>query len=231
MVKQRFHQTEAGYNKGMAVAKTDSALELKVPKIYHHNQDRYHLIINYLNLVDNPGLREQRLQAWGKDLLDPKKAGIAALKLEGLGPVAIPTLKQALGSPDETVKFFAAESLAYLNDGDSAATLAEMARRRPEFRSFALKAMASMDQAASLLKLRALMSEPEFELRYGAFDALRTLDPNDPFLGKVTVMDVVPEPEKDDDMAYQIAGQPRKKPQARVEDRSPCTSSIAKARR
>ena len=218
VVKQRFHQTEAGYNKGMAVAKTDFALELKVPKVYHHNQDRYHLIINYLHLVDNPSLREQRMQEWGKELLDPKKAGIAALRLEGLGPVAIPTLKQGLASADETVKFFSAESLAYLNDGDSAAVLADMAKRKPEFRSFALKAMAAMDQAASLLKLRALMSEPEAELRYGAFDALRTLDPNDPFLGKVPVLDSAPEPEPDNDMAVQIAGQPRKKAQPRADD-------------
>jgi flagellar basal body P-ring protein FlgI len=218
VAKQRFHQVEAGFNKGMVIAKTDFALEMKVPKIYHHNQDRYHLIVNYLHLVDNPALREQRMQEWGRDLLDPKKAGVAALRLEGLGPVAIPTLKQGLASADETVKFFAAESLAYLNDGDSAATLAEVAKKRPEFRSFALKAMAAMDQAASLLKLRALMSEPEPELRYGAFNALRTLDPNDPFLGKVSVLDSAPEPEPDGDMAFQIPGQPRKKPRAPADD-------------
>ncbi len=218
VIKQRFHQTEAGYNKGMAVAKTDSTLELKVPKIYHHNQDRYHLIINYLHLVDNPSLREQRMQEWGRDLLDPKKAGIAALRLEGLGPVVIPTLKQALTSTDETVKFFSAESLAYLNDGDSAAVLSEIAKKKPEFRSFAFKAMAAMDQAASLLKLRALMSEPDPELRYGAFNALRTLDPNDPFLGKVAVLDWTPDPEPEDDMALQLPGQPPKKPKPRPEE-------------
>ena len=218
VVKQRFHETVNGSNEGMAKAKTDSALVLRVPKTYHHNQDRYHLIINYLHLVDNPSLREQRMQEWGKDLLDPKKAGVAALKLEGLGPVAVPTLKQALGSTDETVRFFAAESLAYLNDGDSAAILAEVARKKPEFRSFALKAMAAMDQSASLLKLRSLMSEPEFELRYGAFDALRTLDPNDPFLGRARVLDAPPEPDKEDEMALQITGQPRPKPKPRPED-------------
>jgi hypothetical protein len=218
VVKQRFHESEGGINKGMAVAKTDSALELRVPKIYHHNQDRYHLIINYLHLVDNPALREQRMAEWGKDLLDPKKAGVAALRLEGLGPVVIPTLKPGLSSPDDVVRFFAAESLAYLNDGDSAATLAETAKKRPEFRSFALKAMAAMDQAASLLKLRALMSESEPELRYGAFDALRTLDPNDPFLGKVPTLDPPVEPDPNDDMAFQISGQPRKKAQPRPDE-------------
>ena len=108
--------------------------------------------------------------------------------------------------------------MAYLNDGDSAATLAEMAKKKPEFRSFAFKAMAAMDQSASLLKLRAMMSEPEFELRYGAFDALRTLDPTDPFLGKVRVLDDLPEPDPDDDMAFQITGQSKRKPKPRPDD-------------
>jgi Flagellar P-ring protein/HEAT repeats len=218
VVKQRFHQVEGADRKGMAVAKTDSSLVLKVPKIYHHNQDRYHLVIKYLSLVDNPTLREQRLERWGKELLDPKKAGLAALKLEGMGVNAIPTLKKALDSPDETCRFFAAESLAYLNDGDSAVVLSEVARKKPEFRAFALKAMASMDQSASLIQLRKLMAEPEYELRYGAFDALRTLDPTDPFLGKVRVLDEVPETEPAEDMAMKFGDRPIRKPKAAVEE-------------
>ena len=218
VIKQRFHETVDGSSKGMAEAKTDSALVLRVPKMYHHNQTRYHQVVLYLNLIDNPNLREQRLQEWGKDLLDPKKAGIAALKLEGLGPVAGSVLKQAFTSSDETVKFFAAEALAYLNDGDSAAVLYEVAKKKPEFRAYALKAMAAMDQSASLLKLRALMSEPDFELRYGAFNALRTLDPTDPFLGKVRVLDDLPEPEEKDAMAYQVGVQARPKPKPRPEE-------------
>ena len=206
VICNRFHQAEGTDQKGMAEAKTDSLLQLKVPKLYHHNQDRYHSIIKLLPLVDNPSLREQRTERWGRELLDPKKAGLAALRLEGLGTGSIPTLRSALGSPDETVRFFAAESLAYLNDpeGNNAKVLAEVAKNKPEFRAFALKAMAATDQSASLLKLRALMAEPEFELRYGAFDALRTLDPSDPFLGRAQVLDDLPAPEKDDDMALQI---------------------------
>ena len=219
-VNNRFHQTDGSDQKGMAVAKTDSLLVLKVPKTYHHNQTRYHQIIKLLPLVDNPELREKRMQKWGKDLLDPKKAGLAALRLEGLGPGAAPTLRTGLTSTDETVRFFAAESLAYLNDseGDSAKVLAETAKKKPEFRSFALKAMAATDQSASLLKLRSLMAEPEFELRYGAFDALRTLDPTDPFLGKVQVLDDLPQPDTDDDMAVQITSTRRSKKATRREE-------------
>ena len=220
VVNNRFHQSEGTDQKGMCNAKTDSLLTLKVPTTYHHNQNRYYKLIKLLPLVDNPTLREQRMQQWGKDLLDPKKAGLAALRLEGLGPGASPTLRAGLASPDETVRFFAAEALAYLNDseGDNAKVLAEIAKSKPEFRSFALKAMAATDQSASLLKLRSLMAESEFELRYGAFDALRTLDPTDPFLGKVQVLDDLPKPEEEEDMAVQITSTRRSKKSTRREE-------------
>ncbi len=219
VINNRFHQTAGSDQKGMAVAKTDSLLILKVPKTYHHNQDRYHKIIKLLPLVDNPELREQRTDKWGRDLLDPKKTGLAALRLEGLGPGAAPKLRAALGSPDDTVRFFAAEALAYLNDseGDSAKVLAETAKKKPEFRSYALKAMAATDQSASLLHLRSLMNESEFELRYGAFDALRTLDPTDPFLGKASVLDELPTPDTDD-MAMQITSAVPKRKATRREE-------------
>jgi len=221
VVNSRFHHAEGTDRAGAARAKDNSVLILKVPRTYHHNQDRYFQVIRHLPLVDNPELREKRLEAWGKELLDPKLSGIAAVKLEGLGAGSIPTLKKALGAPEDTVRFFAAEALAYLNDndGDVARVLAETAKKRPEFRSFALKAMAATDQSASLLRLRSLMSEPEFELRYGAFDALRTLDPTDPFLGKVRVLDPVPEPESaDDGMAMQIEGRSWRKPKPKREE-------------
>ena len=217
-ITTRFHQAEGLDQKGMAIAKTEALLSLKVPKVYHPNQARYHQIIKALSLVDSPSLREQRLEKWGKELLDPKRAGVSALRLEGLGPAAAPTLRAALGSPDEDVRFFAAESLAYLNDteGDGPKVLADVARSNPNYRSFALKAMAATDQSASLLKLRSLMAEPEPELRYGAFDALRTLDPTDPFLGRRQVLDDPPG-DPDDEMKAQIGSAARKKPARREE--------------
>lgn len=73
-----------------------------------------------------------------------------------------------------------------------------------------------MDQPASHLKLRKLMDEPEIELRYGAFNALRTLDPHDPFLGMVRVFEE-PNAEADaddepsDSMALSITGAARRR--------------------
>ena len=115
VVKLRFHENQGGEMKGMAVpTRSDDRLVLKVPKVYHHNQSRYFQVLQSLPLIDTPNLRSQRMDTWGKELLVAKAAGKAALKLEGIGTNAIPTLKIGLASADPLVRFFAAESLAYL---------------------------------------------------------------------------------------------------------------------
>jgi hypothetical protein len=174
--------------------------------------------VQALPLIDTPNLRAQRMQTWGKELLVAKAAGKAALKLEGIGTNAIPTLKEGVTSPDPIVRFFAAESLAYLGSVDGATILADTARARPEFRSYALKALAAMDQSAGLMRLRELMGEPDVQLRYGAFDALRSFDENDPFLGRLRLADEPREDPDGDPLALQIEDtRPRRRRPAREE--------------
>ena len=215
-IKLRFHKNDGSEEKGFAAGKSDSLLVLKVPKVYHHNQVRYFQVIEHLSVVDNPGLRAQRMQVWAKELLDPKTAGKAALKLEGLGSNAVPLLKAGVASADPQVRFFAAEALAYLGNVDGAEVLSETAIKRPEFRSYALKALAAMDQSAGVMRLRALMAQSDVELRYGSFDALRSFDASDPFLGQVQVLES--EPVDEDALALQTeGGARRRRPPAREE--------------
>lgn len=214
-IASRFFYLDGVNQKGMAEAKTDEYLTLKVPQTYHQNQARYFDILQLLPIVTTPELLEQRLAAWGEELLDPKTAGRAALKLEGIGPNASEVLKKGLASDNSDVQFFAAEALAYLNKDDGVEVLAEVAKNRAEYRAFAFAAMASTDQAASIARLRELMAHPDPEIRYGAFNALRTLDEDDWALGKVRVFRD-PEPtaldDDDDSMAYQIAVNRRSRP-------------------
>ncbi len=215
VVNTRFHQTEDGHQKGVATGKTASYLVLRVPALYHQNQERYFRVVQLLSMVDGPELRVRRLAVWSKELLDPKMAGVAALKLEGLGNVSIEPLKEGLKSPNDQVRFFSAEALAYLGDTAGVEVLGETILRHPEFRVYGLAALASLDQAASHMKLHKLMDEPEIEVRYGAFNALRTLDPHDPFLGQVRVLnesksDDEPE-EPADAMALEIANASRRR--------------------
>jgi hypothetical protein len=189
VVNQRFHFADGVNEAGAAKAKTDEFLELKVPRVYHHNQDRYFRVIKLLPIIDSPALRAERLVAWAKELLDPKSAGVAALKLEGLGITAVEALKKGLESPNAQVRFFAAEALSYLDDASGVDVLADTAIHQPPFRSYALAALAATDQAAAHMALRRLMDVADVEVRYGAFDSLRTLDQGDPFLGRVRVLD------------------------------------------
>jgi hypothetical protein len=214
VVNQRFPQTEGVEQKGAANAKTDQFIVLKVPRIYHQNQERYFSVVKLLSMVDSPALRVQRLAVWGQQLLDPTTAGIAALRLEGLGLTAAETLKEGLSSTNTQVRFLAAEALAYLNDPAGAAVLAETAIKQPDFRAYALAALSAMDQPVSHLKLRKLMDEPDIEVRYGAFNALRVLSADDPFLGQVRVLNNPADPEDEpvDNMAAAIASAARRKP-------------------
>jgi flagellar basal body P-ring protein FlgI len=196
VVNERFHQTEDGHQKGVATAKTPSYLELKVPAVYHQNQPHFFRVVQLLQMIDSPELRIRRIDAWSHDLLDPKKAGVAAMKLEGLGPGGIEPLQTGLKSTNPQIRFFCAEALAYLDDVSGVDALGETVVRQKEFRTYALAALAAMDQPASHLKLRKLMDDPTIEVRYGAFNALRTLDAHDPFLGHVRVIDA---PKQDDD--------------------------------
>jgi hypothetical protein len=212
VINRRFHQTEGLKQVGMATAKTDEYLVLRVPNIYHHNFLRYFRVVKLLASLDNPALQEQRKAVWGKELLDPSKAGIAALRLEGIGITAIDTLKTGLTSSSDQVKFFAAEALAYLNDASGAEILGENAIKRPQFRAYALAALAAADQPAARIQLIKLMNVPEVAVRYGAFHALRTMDEYEPVLGRVQVMDEIPvDPDDTDSMSLAIRGPRRQR--------------------
>lgn len=215
VVNERFHQTEDGHQKGVANAKTPSYLELKVPTVYHQNQPHFFRVIQLLQMIDSPELRIRRIDAWSHDLLDPTTAGVAAMKLEGLGPGGIEPLQTGLKSSNPQIRFFCAEALAYLNDISGVDTLGDTVVHQKEFRTYALAALAAMDQPASHLKLRKLMDDPTIEVRYGAFNALRTLDPRDPFLGHVRVLNA-PKNDEDEDassdsMAFSLASASRRR--------------------
>ena len=207
VIRARFHQTDGidhtGLEAGMASAKSDEYLTIKVPPIYHQNQEHFFRVVKLLPVLNAPSLRAGRLERWGKELLDPKTSGIAALRLEGAGPNAIEVLKEGLESENERVRFFAAESLAYLDDTSGVDILYETSIKQPEFRLYALAALSAMDQPASILRLRKLMDEADVEVRYGAFDALKTHDKNDAYLGEIAIYES-PEINEDDSMSMAI---------------------------
>ena len=168
-----------------AVAKQDDLITLKVHPQYINNFPRYQAVIRSIAFNETEVARRIRIEKLARDLMDPDKAQAAALQLEAIGDGGIPFLKDGLESTNFEVKFQAAQALAYLGDASGIAILNEAARDQPAFRVYAFVAMSVIDDADSVLALRELMNSSSLETRYGAFRALKELDPRDPWLSPV----------------------------------------------
>ncbi len=178
-VNHRFHTYEQGIKAGVAKPKTDEFITLKVHPRYKDNIDRYIRVVRALPLRETPQEQQSRLQLLERQLLDPITSSSAALKLEAIGKDAVAILKKGLTSPDQEVRFYAAEALAYLDDNSAAETLGVLARDVPAFRAYAMTALSAMDDYAAYDALYELLKVPSAETRYGAFRALWAMNPRD----------------------------------------------------
>jgi flagellar basal body P-ring protein FlgI len=181
-VNKRFFFNEKGVKLGVAKAKTDQYVELKLHPRYKDNVQRYVAVVRAIALVETETERTERLALLEKQLADPITASHATLQLEALGKRGGDVLKRGLQSQDPEVRFYAAESLAYLDESEAAAPLGEAARNVPAFRVFALAALSAMNDYTSVEQLHALLKVPSAETRYGAFRALWAMNPNDPVI-------------------------------------------------
>ena len=120
----------------------------------------------------------------------------SATELEAIGDDSILILKEGLKSPDPEVRFYSADTLAYLGQTAGTAVLAQAARNGPAFRVFALAALTTLGTPEAREELKKMMIEPSVEIddgveqevssaetRYGAFRALWTIDRKDEYIG------------------------------------------------
>lgn len=179
-INKRFHTFDKGIKSGVAKAKDDKYIELKLHPRYKDNIQRYVAVVRSLALKESESERSQRMGLLERQLLDPLSAPRAALQLEAIGKQASETLLRGIQSSDPEIRFYSAEALAYLDDTKAAEPLGEAARNQPAFRMYALTALSAMDDYAAAEQLRQLLHVPSAETRYGAFRALWAMNPNDP---------------------------------------------------
>jgi len=139
-------------------------------------------IIRNIPVVKSEREIVNRLVILERMLLEPSTSQTAALQLEAIGDDGVPALRKGVMSPDPEVKFYAAESLAYLDDTDAVEVLFEAARDERAFRWRALAALATLNSFHAEEALEKLMNSPSAETRYGAFRALRDRNPRDPLV-------------------------------------------------
>lgn len=181
-VNKRFHLYEKGLKVGVAKAKTNEYVELRLHPRYKDNVQRYVAVVRSIALKETETERNERLQLLAKQLLDPITASRAALELEAMGKQGVDVLKKGLQADDPEVRFYAAEALAYLDETAAAVPLGEAARDVPAFRAFALAALSAMNDYAAAEQLHQLLQSPSAETRYGAFRALWAMNPSDPVI-------------------------------------------------
>jgi len=179
-VNKRFYGTFRGTRVGVAKAKTDEYVELRVHPRYDENIERYVQVVRSIALRSSEAKRQKRLALLEKQLLDPISTSRAASQLEAIGLQSVEVLRKGIASKDPEVAFRAAEALAYLDQREAAEPLARVAREQPAFRVFALAALSGMDDLVAADQLRELLNGTSAETRYGAFRALWAMRRSDP---------------------------------------------------
>ena len=175
-LNETFHAGESAATK-VAAARHKDQVAVAVPPRYRLNRPHYMRVVWGVPLSPPADplryIAEQEVK-----LLQPETTLAAAIRLEALGAPGVPTLKTALTSEYPLVRFASAEALAYLGNTAAAEPLARTAAEHPALQAYALTALAALDDALGMSKLEELLAAKEPELRYGAFRALREVDPN-----------------------------------------------------
>ena len=195
LIANRINETfQAGFHddsgNAVAVAKDNMYIVLRVPPQYRLNTQRFLRVVRLIpytadaHLVDMPINKGEDHRSYRQritdDLLDPARTVTAALRLEALGQSSKPALKKGMESHHPLVRFCSAETLAYLGDPACGEELAGAVAHSPVLRAFGLTAMASLDEAVCHVQLGKLVTtSTDDETRYGAFRALRALNPRD----------------------------------------------------
>jgi hypothetical protein len=179
-INSRFSDFVHGTKKGVATPKTDEFIELRMHPRYKDNIARYMRVVAAIPLKNPTSEQQQRLELLERQLLDHITAASAAVKLEAIGKPAISTLHRGLDSSEAEIRFYAAESLAYLDQPEAARPLAQIAKDESAFRVYALAALSGMQDVGAYEELRNLLDVPSAETRYGAFRAIWASRPNDP---------------------------------------------------
>jgi hypothetical protein len=174
-LNETFHAGE-GAGAKVAVAKHKDLVAVAVPPRYRLNRPHY-MRVAWAVPTSPPADTARYVGELEEKLAKPETALAAAIKLEALGQPGIPALRNAMTSEYPLVRFAAAEALAYLGSTAAAEPLGKIAAEHPALQAYALTALAALDDAAGNAKLEELLSAREPELRYGAFRALREVDP------------------------------------------------------
>lgn len=159
-----------------AVAKTDGLVEINVPKRFAAQPDKLLELIEHMYLDPSPGFIKPQAEALAKALVEEPKerADAVSLAWKGLGPNAVPVLRNYYNSDNADVRRAALEAGAWLNDAQTIKPLSKQASEGdPAQRVRAANALVAMTRSIEARQqVRKLLNDPDPDVRLGAYEAL-----------------------------------------------------------
>ncbi len=184
-INNRFTTKDVNTLVGVAYAKNDKLIELKLPPEYRFNLERFFRVVASTAVNESANDRLERTQRIERELHQPNLIAISAIRLEAIGKEAVPALRRALRSDDPEVRFHAAQALTYIGEPDGFEELEKVAKSERAWRWQALTALASNPRRAAEEALVRLFDVNSAETRYGAYRALLQRSPDEPmYAGK-----------------------------------------------
>ena len=172
-INRRFFFFDGTTRRGISKPMEDDFIEIDVHPRYRDNLGRMMDVVQAVSVKPEASETQARLADLADRLSKPAKARDAAVQLEAIGESAVPTLLEGARSSNPELRFYAAESLAYLDRSESIEPLESAAREVAAFRPQALLALQGLDHQLAIEALQRLMDEPSLETRYGSFCAIR----------------------------------------------------------
>ena len=179
-INSRYFFKDSNKQKMVAEGTSDWYVGIRTVPKYKHDSAHFMSVIKCTGFGETLDEQQERLLGCRKLLADPATCRRAAAELEAIGTdAAKETLIGGLSSSDKEIRFYSAYSLAYLDCKESVPVLLELAQSTPAARELCLVGLVVNDDSSAREALEQLLQEPDPDLRFGAFGAIRLRNPTD----------------------------------------------------
>lgn len=157
-----------------AVPVSEGEIILNIPLNYLDRKERFLEMVRSLQLGDNPYLKQTRIDALIRQLLDEPDNETFEIALEAVGRPALDTLTPLLEHPNESVRFHAARCMLNIGDNRAIKPLREIILTPGS--PFRLRAVEAMGRNTNRTDARAILavalSDADIQIRLAAYEML-----------------------------------------------------------
>ncbi len=174
LIQRRINQ-RFGEGQQVAVAKTPSMIELKIPRAYRDDYIRFLRLVMHVYVSGQSGSEEKYVRRLARDILLPTaRYEDISLVWEAAGRQVLPVIRKLYVSSNPTVAFYATRAGLRLNDRMAADVMVRIANHASSpFRIPAVEELGHARRfAQSLQTLKRLLSSQNILLRVAAYEAL-----------------------------------------------------------